>query len=61
MNLPRFALNVAGFVLAPAFIAGAVVFAALERWFAATHDQRLAGVADEAASWLAATGPRSLP
>ncbi len=61
MKALRFALNVAGFVLAPAFIAGAVVFAALDRLVSRDHDQRLAGVADEAASWLAATGPRSLP
>lgn len=52
----RFALNVAGLVLFPAFAAGVITFAAIDRIahrLARTHDQLDASIIDEADSWFA--------
>lgn len=58
----RFALNVAGLVLFPAFAAGALTFAAIDRianHLARSHDQLTAGIASETESWLATHGDPS--
>lgn len=52
----RFLLGAAGFVAAPAFLAGAVTFTVIDRIaarLARTHPTLEAGIAAEAASWLA--------
>lgn len=52
----RLVLNVVGFVLAPAAIAGSITFVAIDalaRRIQRTHPQLELDLADEAASWLA--------
>lgn len=57
----RLILNVVGFVLAPAFAAGAITFAVLDH-VTKSNDRRAVSIADEVAVWLYdLTSPRSLP
>ena len=60
MRALRLALNVVGFVLAPAFAAGAITFAVIDHLVGRGNDQRHSMLADEASSWLN-TQPRSCP
>lgn len=59
MRPARWVLGAVGFVLFPAFAAGAITFTVIDRVaarLAKGHPQLDAGIASEAASWLAIQG-----